>query len=265
MSALAPEQVRELNRQWQAWGCAICGQTASEDAEPGWRIELHHIGGRPSAGAGGPWAIEPGDVVGLCGELLPGRHHWAVTNARMIVDRTSWVDRETGETGLLRHLPSTNGYVAIEEGAPLPMRPDPAQRFDWLRATIGRTRREMILVALELARAYAEGDYQRLGVDWPTYYGNLGLSKSQVSKMLAVAHAFGSRPLELPADEQRELSVERLYLGKRLVDKGADPEDALRDAVHHPTEQLLGMVRGEEPADRHPCPTCGKWHVAEAS
>lgn len=266
-TTLDRQQVRELSAQWQSWGCAICGQTTAEDADEGWRIELHHIENRSQ---GGEWAYE--NIVGLCGDLLPRKCHWNVTTKRVELVRNvlgwayQWVDLRTGETGLLRRLPRAEAgtTIVLEAEEPMGMRTTPESRFQWLRRTIGRTRRQMILVALELQRAYAAGDYQVLGVDWPTYYGNLGLSRSQVSKMLAVANAFGSRPLDLSEHEQQELSLTRLYLGKRLIDGGADPEDALADVVHHPTEQLVAKLKGDEPADRHPCtcPDCGKelWH-----
>lgn len=302
---MARAEVAELHARWQQYGCAICGRVASVYSPDGFKVELHHLDGRPSRGAGGPWAIDPNRIIGLCGSLAPNRCHWKVTEHRIeLVEedaRLRWIDRETGETDYCRRLPIAASAPMVEEGragrdqtvvtgsAPLdpsvgePVAPPAAiagagppspgaapalGRFERLKRALTAWKRLTLELAAELKAARDGGDAEVLGVDWPTYYSNLGLSKSQVSKMLAVADAFGERWKELPPAAQDELSLERMYAGALLMRAQGLPADEVLEAVtQHPTEQLIAMRTGKEPQDRHPCtcPQCGRevWHSPE--
>src|SRR5262245_28532658 len=83
-----------LSDAWGRFGCAICSHVPSVFAQPGARIELHHILPRSQGGTD-----DPDNLMGLCGELCPEKCHWKVTNE---IIKIRWAE-------------NINGWVALDE------------------------------------------------------------------------------------------------------------------------------------------------------
>ena len=141
-----------------------------------------------------------------------------------------------------------------------------------IRETMRAAEQLRLRVCDLLAEVHAVEEWTALGLDSFTDYADAcGLSQSQASKMLKIGRLFppGVRNA-FPPDQIDGLSIERLYVAAQMLERGVveNAEEALRAAIVHPAEQLVGMRDGHEPQDRKSitCPDCGQevWHTCHA-
>jgi hypothetical protein len=145
---------------------------------------------------------------------------------------------------------------------------NPSERFDQIRALLRRAEGCLLDASVLLAGVHASGEWRELGFgSFTAYAGALEIRQDVASKMLRIGQTFSEhgRPMwkTLPARDQAELSIERVYTAARRVDAGqVDRMTALHDAVAHPPAWQRAMLKGTEPLDHHPCvcPTCGTRH-----
>ncbi len=286
-----------LSDAWQRFGCAICGTTVQTRSEQGWREELHHI--IPRARGGGD---EPENLMGLCGELLPNKCHWKVTNNIIKISWDEylgswiWTDTRSGEEGICRtltadvikdlnldrRLPETavlpqNSATSIPaEYLPSPLHAEagvlPAQeRFHAITELVVRAERTMMALALLVQAAISLEDHSVLGFeDVNAWSEAAGISKGSLSKLRTVARQFQGRWIDLPEQDRNNISFEGLYYAARMVRMGVwDAEQALHEAVAKTATQLWQECRDAQNADRIHCvcPTCGvaHFHLPEQS
>lgn len=141
----------------------------------------------------------------------------------------------------------------------------PEGRHVLIRELIRQAEKNRLAAALLLMKAWEDAEYEKLDMTWPEYYGDVGLVKSEVSKMLRVAQTFRGQLLTLPRADQAEMSLERAYYAARIVRAELmSHSEALSTAASTPTSGLVAILKGDEPADRCVCPTCGSNHVKNA-
>jgi len=167
---------------------------------------------------------------------------------------------EPGPTPFRDVLAAQNGVPAVVEHADTP-----EGRHILIRRLVVEAERNRIAAALLLLKAWEDREYEALNRSWPEYYQEVGLGKSEVSKMLRVAATFRGMLNELPAADAGELSLERAYYAARLVrEEVMSHTDALAAAVSTPSSGLVALLKGDEPADRCVCSNCGNNHVRRA-
>jgi hypothetical protein len=254
-----------LSRAWQRYGCAVCGQVVQyENPDQGWAIELHRI---VPGGRGGKYEVS--NVAGLCGAFL-NRCHEKVTEGTVIiawedaVKGYTWLDRDTGDEGLLRlltdeiidqlrldralpvnlhrerkydavpavNLPASLHQEAGREGA--------EERFNVARGLVLRAERTWMALALVVQTGIALGDHAILGFGSPKEWADaMGIGKSTFSKLRIIAVYLEGEWVNLSQQDRDSLTIEKLTLAARMVRYGNWTRDyALSEAVAKPTNVL---------------------------
>jgi hypothetical protein len=162
--------------------------------------------------------------------------------------------------------------MSDDRGLPTPGNADldnsPEGRFAAIRQCIRTAQNSLLNASVLLAHAFEAEEWRTLGfASFTAYTGELEIRQSAASKMVRVGRRFAEngRPLwwSLPAHDQAELSIERLYLAARRVEAGqCSVGEAIHDAVAHPPRWHRALLRGDEPLDERPCvcPECGTQH-----
>lgn len=283
---LAPEQewepvnvpleehpLAELSRQWQVFGCAVCGETASVNSDSGWRIELHHLVGRGRPGS----TDDPSNLMGLCGELRPKKCHWRVTTNRLkiewsdVLGRHTWVDTRTGQTGVCRVLSlDTLRSAGFERALEAPVdaakarvtrrRPVPAERllaavgegydetgqagaekrFMLARELNEKAERAWMRLAVVVQKGMELNDPYHLGFDSVQEWADaIGVGAATMSKLRTIGSSFAGAWETLPEGDRKMLSLEGLYVAALMRRDGEwDERTALAEAVAKPVAQL---------------------------
>jgi HNH endonuclease len=274
----------ELSHAWQQFGCAVCGQITRPTADPGFRIELHHLVPRARGGTD-----DPANLMGLCGELLPNKCHWRVTTNRMVIEQMAvgwvWRDVGSGDTGLCRPLVLS---LAAETGldrvltAPIEMRKDRSvskrpvpqeraeavakaegfdptdismpgvegaeRRFAMARELNHRAERAWMVMAVVIQKGMMMGDPKTLGFeDYQEWGDAIGVSTTLMSKLRMIGKQFAGSWEMLPEADKAMLSMEGLYIAARMVKLGRwTEEEALHEAVAQPVHRLWHAYKIEE-------------------
>jgi len=139
----------------------------------------------------------------------------------------------------------------------------PEERHEAVAMLAGHATAETLSAAVLLYKAHQEKDWDDLGMEsWPAYLESIGVSPSQDSKGRRAVHVFGGAWMQLPVQDQRALTLERLYQAARLTERDdLSIEDGLALAVSMPSGALVAMLKGEtfDPV-KCACPECGHQH-----